>query len=321
MDTYLHELTTEKVNKKTIDIDECNTEKILLLINEQDAFVPLAVRREISNIARAVEFIYESLKNGGRLFYIGTGSSGRLGVLDASECPPTYGTDSEMVQALIAGGDAALRKAIEGCEDDTVAGVRLIEDHCITGRDVVVGITASGRTPFVLSAMEAAKAKGVVTIGITNNHDTKLHKICDVCITPVVGSEVIVGSTRMKSGTAQKLVLNMLTTCTMIKLGKVYGNLMVDLKATNVKLYDRAKRIICHATGVDYEIAAKHLETVEGDTKLAILIIKTGLDVDRGRELLKKYEGRLKEAISASEDNRLFTTSFDVSHNLNGNGK
>lgn len=321
MGTYLNELTTEKINRKTIDIDECSTEKILFLINEQDALVALAVRREISNIACAVNLVYESLKNGGRLFYIGTGSSGRLGVLDASECPPTYGTNPEMVQALIAGGDVALRTASESSEDDTVAGAKLIEDHGITRQDIVVGITASGRTPFVISALEAAKAKGVAIIGVTNNHDTKLHKICDVCITPIVGAEVIVGSTRMKSGTAQKLVLNMLTTCTMIKLGKVYGNLMVDLKATNVKLHDRAKRIICHATGVDYKTATKHLEAVEGDTKLAILIIKTGLDVDRGRELLKRYEGRLKEAVSASKNNGLLTSNFNLSNTLNGNGR
>lgn len=299
MNTYLHNLTTEKINRLTMNIDECSTEEMLQLINQQDALVPLAVAREIPNITRAVDIIYESLRNGGRLFYIGAGTSGRLGVLDASECPPTYGVDPEMVQGIIAGGDIALRTAIEGCEDDTDAGAKLIEEYSITGRDVVVGITASGGTPFVLSAVKAAKETGAATIGVTNNQDSKLSEICDVCIAPIVGAEVVIGSTRMKSGTAQKLVLNMLTTGTMIKLGKIYGNLMVDLKATNAKLYDRARRIICHATGVDYETAAKYLERVEGDTKLAILIIKTGIEADQGRDLLQKHGGRLKDAIAA----------------------
>ena len=299
MDNYLHNLTTEEVNNQTLNIDECSTEEILLLINEQDAVVPGAVRREIPNITRAVDIIYESLKNGGRMFYIGTGSSGRLGVLDASECPPTYGTDPEMVQGIIAGGDMALRIAVEGCEDDPNAGAKLIEDYNISSKDVVVGITASGGTVFVLSAIEAAKANGAATIGVTSNYDSKLSKACDVCIAPIVGPEVVIGSTRMKSGTAQKLVLNMLTTGTMVKLGKVYGNLMVDLKATNTKLYDRAKRIICHATGVDYEAAAGYLEKADDNTKLAILIIKTELEADQGKFLLKKYDGRLKDAIAA----------------------
>lgn len=299
MDAYLHNLTTEKINNKTLNIDECSTEEMLLLINEQDTLVPLAVRREIPNITRAVDIIYASLKNGGRMFYIGAGTSGRLGVLDASECPPTYGTGPDMVQAVIAGGDAALRAALEGCEDDVYAGAKLIDDCSISDRDVIVGITASGGTPFVLSAIEAAKAKGASTIGVTNNNDSKLSKLCDVCIAPIVGSEVVIGSTRMKSGTAQKLVLNMLTTSTMIKLGKVYGNLMVDLKATNSKLYDRAKRIICHATGVDYLTAEEYLKKAEGDTKLAILVIKTGLEPEQGKELLMKHGGRLKVAIAA----------------------
>lgn len=299
MDTYLHNLTTEEVNKETLHIDECSTEDILLLINEQDTLVPFAVRREIPNIARAVDMIYASLKNGGRMFYIGAGTSGRLGVLDASECPPTYGTNPELVQGIIAGGDVALRVAVEGGEDDVHAGAKLIEDYNIIGRDVVVGITASGSAPFVLAAMEAARAKGAVAIGVANNRDSKLSKVCDVCIAPVVGPEVIIGSTRMKSGTAQKLVLNMLTTSVMIKLGKTYGNLMVDLKATNTKLNDRAKRIVCHATGVDYETAGKYLEKVNGDTKLAILMIITHLEAEQGKELLQRHGGRLKEALAA----------------------
>lgn len=299
MNNYLHKLTTEEVNTQTLNIDECSTEEILLLINGQDSAVPMAVRREIPKITRAVDIIYKALKNGGRMFYIGAGTSGRLGVLDASECPPTYGTDPELVQGLIAGGDVALRVAVEGGEDDTAAGSELIESHGINEKDVVIGITASGGAPFVLSAVETAGKKGAATIGVTNNSGSKLSKVCDVCIAPVVGPEVVIGSTRMKAGTAQKLVLNMLSTSVMIKLGKVYGNLMVDLKATNTKLCDRARRIICHATGVDYETAAEYLERADGNTKLAILIIKTGVEAEKGKELLEKHSGRLKDAIAA----------------------
>lgn len=299
MDNYLHKLTTEEVNQQTLNIDECNTQEILLLINEQDSIVPSAVRREIPNIARAVDIIYESLKNGGRMFYVGAGTSGRLGVLDASECPPTYSTDPEMVQGIIAGGDVALRTAVEGAEDDETAGAELIDQYQITNKDVIVGITASGGAPFVLSAVNAAKKIGASTVGVTNNGESKLSKICDVCIAPIVGPEVIIGSTRMKAGTAQKLVLNMLTTSVMIKLGKVYGNLMVDLKPTNQKLRDRARRIICHATGVDYETAAEYLQKAEDNTKLAILMIKTGVQLDEGKQILQEQGGRLKDAIAA----------------------
>jgi N-acetylmuramic acid 6-phosphate etherase len=305
MDTYLHNLTTEEVNGETLNIDQCSTEEMLALINDQDLKVPLAVRKEIPNIARAVDMIYESIKNGGRMFYIGAGTSGRLGVLDASECPPTFGTDPELIQGIIAGGDMALRIAIEGGEDNVKAGEKVIEEYSITNKDVIVGITASGSAPYVLAALKAAKAKGTVTIGVTNNKNSKLAKVSDVCIAPVVGPEVIIGSTRMKSGTAQKLVLNMLTTSVMIKLGKTYGNLMVDLKATNIKLNDRARRIICHATGVDYETAGSYLEQVNGDTKLAIIMIITRLDAVQGRDLLKKYNGRLKDAIEAVKVNTI----------------
>ena len=300
MNNYLHKLTTEEVNKQTLNIDECSTLEMLRLINEQDAKVALAVKNEIPNIAKAVDLIYELLKNGGRMFYVGAGTSGRLGILDASECPPTYGTDPSMVQAFIAGGDIAFRIAVEGSEDDIHAGAKLIEDHNIGSQDVIIGITASGCAPYVLSAMRTAREKGIATIGITNNSESEISKICDICIAPIVGPEVIIGSTRMKAGTAQKIVLNMLTTSVMIKLGKVYGNLMVDLKATNTKLCDRARRIICHATAVDYKTAEKYLKEAGGNTKLAILLIKTGLDIDRAKHLMEKYNGRLKDAIRAA---------------------
>lgn len=298
MDNYFAGLTTEKVNLETVNIDECSTEKMLRLINEQDMLVPVAVQDEIPNISLAVDVIYNSLKNGGRMFYIGAGTSGRLGVLDASECPPTYGTDPQLVQGLIAGGDTALRTAVEGCEDDFDGGANLIRASEVSKKDVVIGITASGSAPFVLGALQEAKKIGAATIGVVNNKNTKLEEHCNVCISAVVGPEVIIGSTRMKSGTAQKLVLNMLTTCTMIKLGKVYGNMMVDLKATNKKLLDRAKRIVCHVTDVSDDIAQQYLESANMNAKLAIMMIKTGLDAQEAERVLKNNSGRLKEAVA-----------------------
>ncbi|MBU3190217.1 N-acetylmuramic acid 6-phosphate etherase [Clostridium bowmanii] len=300
MDNYLSELTTEEVNKDTQNIDECNTEEMLILINEQDSIIHEAVKKQIPNISLGVDIIYNSLKSGGRMFYIGAGTSGRLGVLDASECPPTFGTDPQLVQAYIAGGDSALRTSSEGCEDDSEAGVKLVQDCKITSKDVVVGITASGGAAFVLAAIKESNEIGAATIGLVNNNNSKLSKICDVCIAPIVGAEVIIGSTRMKSGTSQKLVLNMLTTCTMVKLGKVYGNLMVDLKATNKKLYERARHIVCLATGVDDITALQYLELSNRNAKLAIMMIKTGLNVNGAKSILEKHDGKLKDSIKAA---------------------
>lgn len=300
MDNNLSELTTEEVNKDTQNIDECDTKEMLILINEQDSLIPEAVKKQIPNISLGVDILYNSLKNGGRMFYIGAGTSGRLGVLDASECPPTFGTDPQLVQAYIAGGDSALRTSSEGCEDDSEAGVKLVHDCKITSKDVVVGITASGGAAFVLAAIKESNKIGAATIGVVNNNNSKLSKICDVCIAPIVGAEVIIGSTRMKSGTSQKLVLNMLTTCTMVKLGKVYGNLMVDLKATNKKLYERARHIVCLATGVDDITALQYLELSNRNAKLAIMMIKTGLNVKESKSLLEKHDGKLKDSIKAA---------------------
>ena len=301
MDDYLSRLTTEGINPRTLRIDECGTQEILELINDEDCTVPKAVRREMDRIVRAADLIYEAMKSGGKLFYVGAGTSGRLGVLDASECPPTYGTDPELVQGFIAGGDQALRKAVEGSEDDSDAGARLMTEHGVGSCDVVVGITASGGTPFVLGAVKKASELGAKTVGIVNNRDTKLEKLCDVCIAPIVGPEVIIGSTRMKSGTAQKLVLNMLTTAVMIKLGKVYNNLMVDLKASNRKLRDRSIRIICTATGTTEGNAAKYLEAADMRVKTAILMIETGLDCSAANLRLQTCGGRLKAAIQAGK--------------------
>ncbi len=301
MDDYLAGLATEMVNEETRNIDCCSTEEMVALINRQDAQVAGAVAAEGPRIARAVDLIYGCLSRGGRLIYLGAGTSGRLGVLDASECPPTFGVDAGMVQGYIAGGDVALRYPVEGCEDSEEEGVRLVDSLETGPNDAVVGIAASGRTPFVLAALRRARERGSVPIGLCTNANSMLEDICDVTIAPLVGPEVISGSTRMKSGTAQKMVLNMLSTCAMIKLGKVYGNLMVDLKASNQKLEDRARRLVVHATGADPERARHVLELADGHVKLAILLEKSGLGPEAGRALLERCQGRLALAIEEAK--------------------
>lgn len=297
MEQYFAELTTERVNPHTQMIDECTTEEMLHLLNQEDAKVPAAVAAEIPQITKAVDILYRSLKNGGRMFYIGAGTSGRLGVLDASECPPTFGVDPLLVQGHIAGGDIALRVAVEGFEDSAEEGIALIERVGVTAQDAVIGISASGSASFVIAGLKRAAELGATTIGVVNNKGSRLEAVCDICISPVVGPEVIMGSTRLKAGTAQKLVLNMLTTCTMVKLGKTYNNLMVDLKASNKKLYDRSIRIIQFATGVDHDTAGEYLQKASMSCKLAILMIKTGLDASKAEQVLQECEGNLKLAI------------------------
>lgn len=293
------ELTTEAVNEDTRSIDSCSTVEMLELINRQDSLVPAAVGKEIPNIAKAVDAAYRAIRSGGRLIYIGAGTSGRLGVLDAAECPPTFGTDPSLVQAYIAGGDGALRRSAESCEDDAEAGRQLVRDKHITAHDVLVGLTASGSAAYVLAAVEEAKKIGATTVGISNNRNAAISSVCDISIIPIVGPEAVMGSTRMKAGTAQKLVLNMISTGTMIRLGKVYGNLMVDLKATNKKLRDRAVRIVCKATGVTQAAAGAALQEADGSAKLAILMIKTGQGKAEAQKALEHSEGHLKKAISA----------------------
>lgn len=303
MKSYFAQLTTEEANPATRHIDECGTRDMLLMMNDEDQRVPLTVRGQIDEIAAAVDMLYEALKGGGRLFYVGAGTSGRLGVLDASECPPTFGTAPELVQAYIAGGDTALRTAVEGCEDDAEGGEQLIADIGVTARDVVVGITASGSAPYVLGAIRQAKQAGARTVGLTTNRDTRLAEICDICIAPVVGPEVVAGSTRLKSGTAQKLVLNMLSTGVMIKLGKVYDNLMVDLKASNTKLYDRSIRIVRAVTGANEQQAVEALQQADMRVKTAIMMIESGADADQADLILQRHDGRLKAAIRSMQIN------------------
>ena len=295
-------LATEMVNPETQNIDRCSTLEMVELVNRQDALVAGAVAAQKAEIAQAVDLISGCLARGGRLIYLGAGTSGRLGVLDASECLPTFGVDPEMVQGHIAGGDIALRHPVEGCEDDEEAGIRLVDQLEVGPDDAVVGITASGRTPYVLAGLRRARERGGVPIGLCTNPHSRLEEVCQVTIAPLVGPEAISGSTRMKYGTAQKMVLNMLSTCAMVKLGKVYGNLMVDLRASNHKLVDRAQRLIIHATGVDRDRAKALLEEAGGHVKLAILLEKSGLEAAKAKALLDRHGGHLAQAIENARE-------------------
>ena len=260
-------LTTEEINPLSVDIDQWDTAEIVARINEQDKIVAEAVSKEMEPIINAVDSIYYRMKKGGKLYYIGAGTSGRLGVLDASECPPTFSCSPEMVQGYIAGGDTALRYAVEGAEDDEDAGSELIREKNVGSNDIVVGITASGGAPFVVGAVKQAKELGALTIALVNNNSSVISEICDITIAPVVGPEVISGSTRMKAGTSQKMVLNIISTTVMIKMGKVYGNLMVDLKANNKKLHQRSIRMIQTATNISEQQAENYLEEAGGHVK------------------------------------------------------
>ena len=263
-------LTTEQRNAASANIDKVSTLEMVKIINDEDKKIAAAVEKVLPQIARAIDIIAEKIGNGGRLFYIGAGTSGRLGVLDASECPPTFGVANDLVQGIIAGGNYALTNAVEGAEDDKNLAVKDLAEKNFGAADVLVGIAASGRTPYVISAIDYAKKIGAVTLGVSCVENSALAKIVDIDITPVTGAEVVTGSTRMKAGTATKMVLNMLTTGAMIKLGKVYGNLMVDVHATNEKLRDRAKRIVIAATGCDEVTAVEMLKKFNGSAKSAI---------------------------------------------------
>lgn len=298
MELNLSKLITEGRNPNTMNIDCVSTEEMIKLINEEDKKVALAVENETSNIARAVDTIAEKLREGGRLIYMGAGTSGRIGILDASECPPTYGTDPSMVQGLIAGGQSAILKAVEGAEDDGPRGVQDLKDINFNIKDVVVGIAASGRTPYVVAALEYANDIGATTIGVSCNPNSDLANASQISIAPIVGPEVVTGSTRMKAATAQKMVLNMLSTGAMIKLGKVYQNLMVDMQASNLKLVERALRIVTQATGISREESEKVLKETEYDVKLAILMIESKLSKEDARKLLDVNHGYIRNALT-----------------------
>jgi N-acetylmuramic acid 6-phosphate etherase len=295
----LDQLATEQANPHTADIDLLPLEEALLLLNDEDRQVPLAVREVVPQIARAVELIEAAMRAGGRLIYVGAGTSGRLGCLDASEVPPTYGMETDRVIGVIAGGDAALRNSIEGAEDSPEAGSDEMSGLKVDERDVVCGIAASGRTPYVLGALKEGRRRGARTIGVTTNRPSDMDEMVDVLINPVVGPEPVSGSTRMKSGTAQKLVLNMLTTMAMVRIGKTYGNLMVDLRATNEKLVRRSRRLIALVTGCEEEAAAELFNAAGGDTKLAIMMGLTGLGAEEARRRLAAHGGVLRKAVGS----------------------
>lgn len=269
------------------------------MINSEDKKVASAVEREIPSIAKAVDITVERLFSGGRLIYMGAGTSGRIGILDASECPPTYGTDPELVRAFIAGGEKAIVKSVEGAEDDPELGVNDLKNIKLNHNDVLVGIAASGRTPYVLGAVEYAKSIGAATVGISNNPGSALTHISDISICPVTGPEAVTGSTRMKAGTSQKLVLNMISTGVMIKYGKVYENLMVDVKASNDKLVERCKNIVMEAAGVPREEAEKVLKETNYNCKLAIFMLISNLNTEDAKRLLDENKGFIRKALEA----------------------
>jgi N-acetylmuramic acid 6-phosphate etherase len=294
----LERLVSEARNPSTMQIDLLPTASILKAMNEEDKQVPLAVEAVIPSIAAAVDRVVHAFRHGGRLIYMGAGTSGRLGILDASECPPTFSVPEGMVVGLIAGGIPALTRAVEGAEDDSEQGIADLAAIGLTAEDVVAGIAVSGRTPYVVGGLSFAKTRGATTIAIACNADSAIARIADFAIVPIVGPEVLTGSTRLKSGTAQKLVLNMLTTASMIRLGKSYENLMVDLTASNRKLLARAALIVMAAIGCSLEEAQAHLARSDDDVKLAILIARTGLDKEAARSALARADGFLRRAIA-----------------------
>ena len=297
----LQQLATEQRNPHSMHIDTATVQEILEIINTEDHLVPLAVRREIPYIARAVDIVVEAFRAGGRLFYVGAGTSGRLGILDASECPLTFGTDPEMVQGLIAGGRPAVFRSQEGAEDHEENGRKALDEAGVRPPDVVCGIAASRRTPYVVGAVKHARALGCRTLYITCNPRSEFTLDVDVAICPVVGPEVIMGSTRMKSGTAQKLVLNMLTTASMIRLGKVYENMMVDLQMTNRKLVERSRRTLMSVTGCSYDEAAEVLEAAGGHVKTAVVMSLAGVTAEEARRRLVRADGFVRTALMYGE--------------------
>lgn len=297
MQIDLSQMITEGRNPASQNIDELSTEAMLRVINDEDKKVALAVEAIVPQIAQVVDAITAAFSKGGRLIYCGAGTSGRLGILDASECPPTFGTPRSQVVGLIAGGHTAILQAVENAEDNVEQGSQDLKDIDFNANDVLVGIAASGRTPYVLGALAYAKQQGAFSAALTCNPNSPMSQAADVAITPVVGPEVVTGSSRMKAGTAQKLVLNMLTTGAMIRSGKVYGNLMVDVEATNQKLVQRQINIVKQATDCDDATAQQALNACHGHCKTAIVMVLAGLDASEAKALLKQNSGFIRNAL------------------------
>jgi len=302
----VHELpTTEQRNPASIRLDVMTAGEIVRLMNEEDRKVPEAVEKALPRIAEAVELLAEAWKQGGRWIYVGAGTSGRIAALDAAECPPTFGVPPDRVIALLAGGTTAITRAVEGAEDDRSAAVRDLEAVGLVPEDVVVGLAASGRTPYVVAAVEHASRVGCATVGISNNPDAALSEVAQVGIEVETGPEVLTGSTRLKAGTSEKLVLNMLSTAAFTRLGKVYENLMVDVQATNKKLNRRARHIVCEAAGVFEDEAGKLLRAAEGSVKVAVVMGKAEVGADEARGLLDAAEGNVRRALEGARSTRL----------------
>ncbi|MEQ4621843.1 N-acetylmuramic acid 6-phosphate etherase [Providencia vermicola] len=297
----LSKMVTESRNAASTHIDQLSTLDMLQVINNEDKQVPFAVEKVLPQIAQLVDKVAQAFLNGGRLFYSGAGTSGRLGILDASECPPTYGTPHEQVIGLIAGGHQAIFRAVENAEDKPELGEQDLINIQFNHKDVLVGIAASGRTPYVLGALAYARTVGAVTASISCNPNSPVANAADIAITPIVGPEVVTGSSRMKAGTAQKLVLNMITTGAMIRIGKVFGNLMVDVEATNAKLVERQVRIVMEATECDRETAESALQQCQRHCKTAILMILSGLNAHEARQLLSDNNGFIRTALNVAK--------------------
>lgn len=297
----LAELTTESPRPELMDLDTLSTQQIAVVMNRLDHDVPTAVAEALPEITAAIDGIVERMRRGGRLIYVGAGTPGRLAIVDASECPPTFNTDPELVVALTAGGDAAIRAEIDGAEDDAVAGGADLAAIHLTDADTVVGISASGRTPYVVGALEYAAELGALSVGVACNRGARISMTAEHAIEVIVGSELITGSTRLKSGTAQKLVLNMISTITMVNLGKTYGNLMVDVQASNEKLRDRARRLVEMVTGASEADAARAIDLAGGSAKRAILMLESGLSAEVAEQVLTATPS-LRDAIMQTRD-------------------
>ncbi len=290
-------MTTESRNPDTMDLDTMTTLEVVTAMNREDAKVPAAITPVLPQIAAAADWAIESLRNGGRVFYLGAGTSGRLGVIDAAECPPTFGVSPDKIIGLIAGGKTAMLDAVEGAEDSLTLAEEELKSYALSNKDLVIGIAASGRTPYVLGGLEYAKSLGCRTVGISCNPSSQVGRCADLAIEVSVGPEVLTGSTRLKAGTAQKMILNMISTSAMVGLGKAYQNLMVDVMQTNEKLRRRAEKIVMEATGADQEQARKTIDEAGGNAKTAIVMILAGCGAEEAKQRLEKADGHVRGAI------------------------